>query len=50
MSASGGSRLLIRDLEQLVTPAGRDAPLRGRALGDVDWVDDAYVLSAVGAF
>ena len=48
MSASGASRLLIRDLAQLVTPAGRDAPLRGRALGDVDWVDDAYVLCTDG--
>ena len=48
MSAIGASRLLIRDLEQLVTPAGLDAPLRGRALGDVDWLDDAYVLCADG--
>ena len=37
-------RLLIRDLAQVVTPAGREAPLRGRALGDVDWIDDGYVL------
>ena len=44
MSAPGATRLLIRDLEQLVTPAGREAPLRGRALADVDWLDDAYVL------
>ena len=36
--------LLIRDLVQVVSPAGRDAPLRGRALADVDWIDDAYVL------
>jgi len=48
VSATGASRLLIRDLEQLVTPAGRDAPLRGRALGDVDWIDDAYVLCTDG--
>ena len=48
MSVPGGSRLLIRDLEQLVTPAGRDAPLRGRALADVDWLDDAYVLCEGG--
>ena len=48
MSAPGATRLLIRDLEQLVTPAGRDAPLRGRALGDVDWLDDAYVLCEDG--
>jgi imidazolonepropionase len=39
-------RLLIRDLRQVVSPAGREAPLRGRALGDLDWIDDAYVLCA----
>jgi imidazolonepropionase len=48
VSVAGATRLLIRDLEQLVTPAGRDAPLRGRALADVDWLDDAYVLCADG--
>jgi imidazolonepropionase len=48
VNATGASRLLIRDLEQLVTPAGRDAPLRGRALGDIDWIDDAYVLCTDG--
>ena len=37
-------RLLVRDLAQVVSPAGRAAPLRGRALGDVDRIDDAYVL------
>jgi len=37
-------RLLIRDIAQLVTPAGRDAPLRGRALGDLDIVEAAFVL------
>jgi imidazolonepropionase len=41
-------RLLIRDLDQLATPAGRDAPLRGRALADVDWIDGAYVLCSDG--
>jgi imidazolonepropionase len=44
VTGSGAPRLLIRDLEQLVTPAGRQAPLRGRALADLDWIDDAYVL------
>lgn len=39
-------RLLVRDLAQLATPAGRDAPLRGRALGEVEVLDDAYVLCA----
>jgi len=36
--------LLIRDLAQVATPAGRDAPLRGAALGEVDVIEDAYVL------
>ncbi|HKT44509.1 MAG TPA: imidazolonepropionase [Gaiellaceae bacterium] len=36
--------LLIRDLAQAVTPAGRGAPLRGAALGEVEVVEDAYVL------
>jgi imidazolonepropionase len=48
MSARGSPRLLIRDLEQLVTPAGRQAPLRGRELGDLEWIDGAYVLCAGG--
>ena len=34
--AGGGRRLLVRDLAQLATPRGTTAPLRGRALGDVD--------------
>ena len=37
-------RLLIRDLAQVASPAGRTAPLRGSALADVDWIDDGYVL------
>jgi imidazolonepropionase len=37
-------RLLVRDLAQLVTPAGRDAPLRGAALAALDVLEDAYVL------
>lgn len=36
--------LLIRDLAQVATPAGRDAPLRGTALGEVEVLEDAYVL------
>ena len=36
--------LLIRDLAQVVSPAGGVAPLRGRALGDLDWIDDGYIL------
>ena len=42
------SRLLIRDLAQIASPAGRAAPLRGRALGDLDWIDDGYVLCEEG--
>jgi imidazolonepropionase len=47
-------RLLVRDLVQLVSPAGREAPLRGGDLGAVEVVEDAYllcddgVISAVG--
>jgi imidazolonepropionase len=37
-------RLLVRDLAQLATPRGTEAPLRGAALGDVDLIEDAYVL------
>jgi len=44
----GAPRLLIRDLTQLATPAGREAPLRGRALGTVDVIEDAYVLCEGG--
>jgi imidazolonepropionase len=42
------ARLLVRDLAQLATPAGSEAPLRGPALGDVDVLEDAYVLCAGG--
>ena len=36
--------LLIRDLAQVATPTGRDAPLRGDRLREVDVIEDAYVL------
>jgi imidazolonepropionase len=36
--------LLVRDLAQLATPSRSDAPLRGRALGDVTVHENAYVL------
>jgi imidazolonepropionase len=42
------SRLLVRDLAQLATPAGAGAPLRGDALDEVEVVEDAYVLCAEG--
>jgi imidazolonepropionase len=38
------TRLLVRDLEQLATPAGGNAPLRGSALGDVTVLENAFVL------
>ncbi len=37
-------RLLIRDLSQVVTPRGAESPLRGRALGELEVIEDAYVL------
>ena len=43
-SGSESERLLVRDLEQVATPSGRDAPLRGDALGKVEVLEDAYVL------
>ncbi len=42
------SRLLVRDLAQLATPSGREAPLRRAALGGVDVIDDAFVLCGDG--
>jgi imidazolonepropionase len=42
------TRLLVRDLAQLVSPSGTAAPLRGRALGEVDVLEDAYVLCEGG--
>jgi len=45
----GGRRLLVRDLEQLATPVGTTAPLRGSELAEVDVIEDAYVLCAGGS-
>jgi imidazolonepropionase len=42
------SRLLVRDLAQVASPAGAAAPLRGDALAQVDVVRDAYVLCEDG--
>jgi imidazolonepropionase len=47
-AAAGARRLLIRDLEQLATPAGRASPVRGRELGAVDVIERAYVLCSGG--
>jgi imidazolonepropionase len=43
-----GSTLLVRDLAQVVSPAGRQAPLRGGALADIDLLEEAYVLCEGG--
>jgi imidazolonepropionase len=45
---AGGRRLLVRDLAQLATPGGSEAPLRGDALAAVEVVRDAYVLCQDG--
>jgi imidazolonepropionase len=37
-------KLLVRDLTQLATPAGRGGPLRGRELGEVEVLEHAFVL------
>ena len=37
-------RLLVRDLAQLATPAGTGAPLRGPALGEVEVLEEAFIL------
>jgi imidazolonepropionase len=43
------TRLLIRDLAQVASPAGTDAPLRGReAMRSLDVIEDAFVLSEDG--
>ncbi len=46
--ADAPSRLLVRDIAQLATPSGTDAPLRARSLGDVDVLEGAYVLCEDG--
>jgi len=40
--------LLVRDLRQVVSPAGGPAPLRGPALGELRVLEDAYVLCVDG--
>jgi imidazolonepropionase len=39
------TQLLIRDLAQIASPAGRSAPLRGAALGEIDVIENGFVLS-----
>jgi imidazolonepropionase len=47
-SADAPARLLVRDLDQLVTPASAETPLRGADLGRVDVVEGAFVLCEDG--
>jgi imidazolonepropionase len=42
------SRLLLRDLDQVATPAASGAPLRGADLGRVEIIQSAYVLCEDG--
>jgi imidazolonepropionase len=42
------ARLLIRDLAQVATPADHGTPLRGAALGEVETVEDGFVLCEEG--
>ena len=42
------TRLLIRDLSQVASPAGRTAPLRGEALRTLEVTKDAYILCEEG--
>ena len=41
-------KLLVRDLAQVVSPAGREAPLRGGELREVELIERAYVLCEDG--
>ena len=41
-------KLLIRDLAQVASPAGRNAPLRGAALRDIDVMRNAFVICEDG--
>jgi imidazolonepropionase len=46
--AAAPGRLLIGDLDQLATPRGSEAPLRGSALADVEVIEHAYLLADRG--
>jgi imidazolonepropionase len=47
-SADAPQRLLVRDLAQVVSPSGAGSPLRGKVLGEVDIVEEAFVLCEAG--
>jgi len=48
VSSGEPSRVLVRDLAQVATSAGAGAPLRGATLGEVDVLEDAFVLCEQG--
>jgi imidazolonepropionase len=43
-AAEATRRLLVRDLEQIASPAGTSAPLRGASLGETLLLEDAFLL------
>ena len=45
---NGAGTLLVRDLAQLATPSAAEAPARGRELGEVEVVEQAFVLCEDG--
>jgi imidazolonepropionase len=47
-TADASARLLVRDLAQLVTPSGREAPLRRDALSRLELIEDAFILCEGG--
>jgi imidazolonepropionase len=47
-TADASARLLVRDLAQLATPSGREAPLRRDALGRLELIEDAFILCEGG--
>jgi imidazolonepropionase len=49
MTEGGGAgALLVRDLAQLATPSAAEAPARGKALGEVEVIERAFVLCEGG--
>jgi imidazolonepropionase len=47
-TAEAPRRLLVRDLEQLASPGGTSAPLRGAELGETVLLEDAFLLCEDG--
>ena len=47
-AAEAPPRLLVRDLEQLASPAGTSAPLRGASLAETVLLEDAFLLCEDG--